>query len=208
MNEPGTKPSRTWFIVIVSLAIVWILYLRFFGPKSGHEGALPTPTLERPFPAVTADPRWVIHDLDEAPVPFTNYQGRVVFLNLWATWCPPCVAELPAIANLASNPRLKEVAFLCVSSDESAEVVRSFLKGKDWPMTFLRATDLPASFATDAIPATFVVAPDGQVVVSEVGSAQWDDPSVVDYLEGLVKATRKDKEETVKPPAAAGDAKP
>jgi len=208
MNEPGPKPSRTWFIVIVSLALVWILYLTFFGPKPGHEGALPAPALKSPFPAVAADPRWVVRDLDDAPVPFTNYQGRVVFLNLWATWCPPCVAELPAIANLASNPRLKEVAFLCVSSDESAEVVRSFLKGKDWPMTFLRATDLPASFATDAIPATFVVAPDGRIVVSEVGSAQWDDPSVVDYLESLVKATKKDKDEPVESPAATGEAKP
>lgn len=188
MSEPGPKPPRTWFLVTVGLGIAWILYLILFGPRSGREGNLPLPALTKPIPPVVADDRWVLRDLQDAPVPFETYKGRVVFLNIWATWCPPCVAELPAIANLASNRRLKDVAFLCVSADESPEVVRSFLKGKNWPMTVLRATDIPQGFATDGIPATFVVAPDGRVVVAEVGAAQWDDPSVVDFLEGLAKA--------------------
>jgi thiol-disulfide isomerase/thioredoxin len=174
--------------VTVSLAAAWILYLILFGPRTGIEGPLPVPALKRPVPPIVTDYQWVLRDLQDAPVPFETYKGRVVFLNLWATWCPPCVAELPAIANLAGNPRLKDVAFLCVSTDESPEPVHSFLKGKNWPMTILRATDLPQGFATEAIPATFVIAPDGRVVVADVGSAQWDDPSVVEFLERLSKA--------------------
>jgi thiol-disulfide isomerase/thioredoxin len=195
MSEPGPKPPRTWFLVAVGLAVAWIIYLILFGPRSGHEGPLPLPALKRPVPPIVTDYRWVLRDLQDAPVPFEKYKGRVVFLNLWATWCPPCVAELPAIANLASNPRLKDVAFLCVSTDESPEAVRSFLQDKNWPMTILRATDVPKAFATEAIPATFVIAPDGRVVAAEVGAAQWDDPSVVDFLEGLSKA-RAGSEET------------
>ncbi|SIO08884.1 Thiol-disulfide isomerase or thioredoxin [Singulisphaera sp. GP187] len=184
MNESKPTPARTWLIVTASLATAWIVFLLLFGPRSGS-GNLSVPELKAPIPASVAAYGWSLHDLAGGSVPLEKYQGKTIFLNVWATWCPPCVAELPAIANLAGNPRLKDVAFLCVSTDESPEVVRSFLKGKNWPMTILMASDIPPAFATEGIPATFVIAPDGRVVVSEVGSAQWDDPSVVDFLEKL-----------------------
>jgi thiol-disulfide isomerase/thioredoxin len=116
-----------------------------------------------------------------------DLRGKVVVIDFWATWCPPCVAELPSIARLAADPRLKEVAFLCVATDESAETVRDFLRDKDWPMTVLHATSLPNVFTTDGIPATFLIAPDGRTVAMEVGAAAWDDPSAVEYLEKLAK---------------------
>lgn len=185
MSEPGLKPSRTWFIVVVSLGLAWILYLSVYGPAPGRDQPLDAPALKPPVPAMAVGPGWVVRDLQDEPVPFDRYRGRVVFLNLWATWCPPCLEELPAIANLAANPRLKDVAFLCISTDESAEAVRNYVKSKNWPMTVLRAVSPPPGLVADGLPATFVIAPDGRVVVAEVGSAQWDDPAVVDYLERL-----------------------
>lgn len=199
MNEPKRISAQSWLIVVASLATAWIVFLILFGPRSGM-GDLPAPELKAPSPPSAADYRWELHDLVGAPVTLEKYQGKTIFLNVWATWCPPCVAELPAIANLAGNAKLKDVAFLCVSTDESAEAVRSFLKGKNWPMTVLMASDLPPQFATEGIPATFVIAPDGRIVVSEVGSAQWDDPSVVDFLADLAKAgADKNVEEGTKP---------
>ncbi|WP_237722634.1 TlpA family protein disulfide reductase [Singulisphaera acidiphila] len=197
MNEPKRTSTQTWLIVGASLATAWIVYLILFGPRSGLGGDLPVPELKAPIQPSVTDYGWDLHDLAGASVSLEKHKGKTIFLNLWATWCPPCVAELPAIANLAGNPRLKDVSFLCVSTDESPEVVRSFLKGKNWPMTILMANALPSAFATDGIPATFVIAPDGRIVVSEVGSAQWDDPSVVDFLENLSK-TPTDGAENVK----------
>jgi thiol-disulfide isomerase/thioredoxin len=124
-------------------------------------------------------------DLDGQPVDFGRFKGKAVFLNIWATWCGPCVQELPSIARLAGNPTLKDVAFVCVSTDDSAEPVKKFLKGKGWPMTVLRATDCPAVFRTEGIPATFLIGPDGRIAASEVGSAEWDDPKVMDLLKKL-----------------------
>jgi hypothetical protein len=68
--------------------------------------------------------------------------------------------------------------------------VRRFLKAKDWPMTFLHAAETPPAFtATDgAIPATFLIAPDGFIAASAVGGADWDEPSVVAFLERLAGA--------------------
>ncbi|HMB07431.1 MAG TPA: TlpA disulfide reductase family protein [Isosphaeraceae bacterium] len=185
MTEPPVKSDRTWWIIGLGFVIAWVLYLIFFGPK-------PTVELSPPRLATSAEPKevdygWTVRDLHEKPVPFERYRGKAVFLNIWATWCPPCVAELPSIARLAADPRLKEVAFLCVSTDESAEAVRGFLRGKDWPMAVLRATSLPDVLTTDGIPATFLVAPDGRIVATEVGAAAWDDPTAVEYLEKLAR---------------------
>src|SRR5262249_8597996 len=123
-------------------------------------------------------------DLDGAPVEFSRFKGKAVFLNVWATSCGPCVREMPAIARLAADPRLEGVAFVCVSTDEEAAPVKQFLaeRGRGWPLTVVRATDLPPVFATEGIPATFLIAPDGRVAASQEGAARWDDPKVVEFL--------------------------
>jgi len=178
-----TKPGRNWIWWIVALigVSVWGLYLYFFGPRM-ESGA---PILEGSALSRPASYDWVLSDLDGHPVSFEKYRGKTVFLNIWATWCPPCVAELPSIARLARSPRLGPVAFVCVSIDQDAEAVRQFVKGKDWPLTILHASDLPPPFRTDGIPATFLIAGDGRIVGSAMGWAEWDDPAVVEFLERL-----------------------
>jgi hypothetical protein len=88
-----------------------------------------------------------------------------------------------------------------VAIDRDPEPVRRFLQGKDWPMTVLHASGTPPAFTTPegAIPTTFLIAPDGRIAASAVGSADWDDPSVVAFLERLAGA---------KVPQAASSAPP
>jgi thiol-disulfide isomerase/thioredoxin len=185
MNETPPRPARRWWRVVLLLALAWVVFLYFFGPKRMDETALGPPKLEVPRPPRRADYGWTLRDLDGAPVSFEKFRGRAVFLNLWATWCGPCREELPSIANLADNRRLKDVAFVCVSTDQSAEALKAYVRDKRWAMTVLRATELPAAFGTEYLPATFLIAPDGTVAAFEEGPAQWDDPSAVDYLEKL-----------------------
>ena len=130
---------------------------------------------------------WSPVDLNDQPVPFSKFKGKTVFLNFWATWCGPCVREMPSIDKLARNPRLadKNIAFVCISTDTSTEMVREYVEGKGWPMTILRADNVPSVFYFDGIPATFVIAPDGRIAAFEVGAADWSEPHVVDFLEKL-----------------------
>jgi thiol-disulfide isomerase/thioredoxin len=187
MTEPETGSGRIWWILAIVAVSAWCLYLYLFGPTARLEA----PVLEGTALAMPADYSWTVHDLDGRPVPLASYRGKAVLLNIWATWCPPCIEELPSIAELARSPRLADVAFLCVSVDEDVESVRRFRQGKDWPMTFLHAgaNGLPPAFVTGGggIPATFLIAPDGRIAASIVGSADWDVPSVVDFLERLAK---------------------
>lgn len=181
--------NRIWWIVAAGASAAWILYLTLFLPKTPREGGLSPPALRAPVPPQIAEYDWLARDLNDQPVSFAQFKGKAAFVNVWATWCPPCVAELPSIANLAGNPRLKDVAFVCLSTDESAGTLRTFLRDKKWPMTMRRVTALPQVFLTNGVPATFVIAPDGRIAAMEEGAAQWDDPSAVDFLERLARET-------------------
>lgn len=187
-GKPQPQNRRTWWIVGLGLALAWIVYLRLWGPR-GLSGDLPHPRLENSSPDARGEYAWTLMDLEGKRLDFTRYRGRAVFLNVWATWCPPCVAELPAIAHLAANPALKDVAFVCVSIDEDLEAVRRFARTRDLrqPVFWTPAETLPGVFQTPGIPATFVIAPDGRIVVAQVGAAQWDDPAVVDFLKALAQ---------------------
>lgn len=183
MNDASAgRPDRTWIYVGVAVVVFWAVYLAFFNPLT------PRGTADLGQGASgEADYSWTLVDLEGQPVEFSRFKGKPVFLNIWATWCGPCVMEMPSIAELSANPKLKDVAFICASTDDSAITVKRFLNGKNWPMTVLMAKDLPRVFATDGIPATFMIAPDGRVAASEVGSTNWNDPKVVTFLEGLSK---------------------
>jgi thiol-disulfide isomerase/thioredoxin len=176
--EPRTKPDRTWLLVALAFVGFWIVYLVFFGPRRREP-------LENSGVDLPAAYDWSLEDLDGQAVSFSQFKGKTVFLNVWATWCPPCVAEMPSIARLAENPRLrgKNIEFVCVSVDDNPQTVRRFLRDRRWSMTVLRAHSLPPIFTTDGIPATFVIAPEGKIVAAEVGSSDWDSPKVVDLLE-------------------------
>lgn len=181
MDEPRAKREPNWLIILGGLLALWLVLLRFLGPGPPSDFNVS----ERKAPA---DYDWTLHDLDGQPVSFSKYQGKAVFLNIWATWCGPCVREMPSIARLANSPRLKDknIEFVCVSIDDSIEAPRRFVVGKEWPMTVLHASSLPRMFLTDGIPATFILSPDGNLVSTTIGGQEWDGENVVSELEKLV----------------------
>lgn len=187
MSEPATESPASprprvnpWWLLGAALALFWAACLVVVLPR------VLKPTAH---PGEPADFNWQLLDLDGRPVPFQQFRGKPIFLNIWATWCPPCVREMPSIARLAGRPELKGVAFICVSADASGNTVKSFLEGKGWPMTVLRAEGAPKVFMTDAIPATFIIAPSGNIVSSAVGAKDWDDAETVSLLRELLAET-------------------
>jgi thiol-disulfide isomerase/thioredoxin len=181
--EGPSRGTRAWWYVASGFVIFWAIYVTFFGPR--RRALLENTGMSQP-----AEYNWSVHDLDDRPVAFSQFKGKPVFLNIWATWCGPCVHEMPSIARLAENPRLKgkDIQFVCLSTDDSSAAVRRFIEGKNWTMTFLRADRLPSVFSTEGIPATFMIAADGRIAASEIGSADWSEPHVVEFLEKLASS--------------------
>jgi len=133
-----------------------------------------------------ADWDWTLRTLDEEPVPFGEFQGQVVFLNFWATWCGPCKKELPNLQILHDSLKTEGVTFLLVSN-EDPETVQGFLEKEEYDMPFyLRTGKVPTDLQSRAIPATFIIDHEGTVVFKETGSRAWDDESVIAFLRRLL----------------------
>jgi thiol-disulfide isomerase/thioredoxin len=164
------------------------------GPEAVRKaGTFPPPKLDLQAKPLSAafDFGWDLHSLDGAAVDPAALRGKVIFLNRWATWCPPCVAELPSIVSLREKvgarlgARAGEVCFLCVSSEPPSKLL-GFRKIDELGLpAYVLKGAVPAMFETQAIPATFILDRQGQIVVKHIGAASWDDPSCVDYLVSL-----------------------
>lgn len=143
--------------------------------------------LATPGVAQNADWSWRLRDLDGREVTLEQWRGQVLFVNVWATWCPPCVAELSSIERLAKSLDGQGVTFLLVSP-EPARRVRRFLAGRgyDLPM-YVEASRMPRTFGLVGVPATWIIDRNGQVVLQRHGAARWDQAPVRDFLLGLAR---------------------
>lgn len=117
---------------------------------------------------------FLLEDLEGNDLPFNDFKGEVVFLNFWATWCPPCIAEMPDIHSLYQKQK-EGVHFVMVSLDEDEEKARKFIRkrGFTFPVYFLKSP-LPTIFDTHAIPTTYVIDRKGVVKVKNHGMAKYN----------------------------------
>ncbi|HEV7382872.1 MAG TPA: TlpA disulfide reductase family protein [Dyadobacter sp.] len=110
-------------------------------------------------------------------------EDKVVFLNVWATWCGPCNMEMPGIQKLYDKYKdNKKVAFYIVS-DEDFSIVSPFIERKGYQLPFYRfAGSYPASLDGNAIPRTYIISK-GKVLAQEVGASQWDRPEIIELID-------------------------
>ena len=139
----------------------------------------------------TSGPAAYPHDLplrtlDGKTVNLSDLKGKVVFVNLWASWCPPCVAEMPGIYALYKKVDPKKVAFVMLSLDENPAKAQAFMtrRGYTFPVYF-PAGPLVAPFDSQSIPSTVILNPNGQVAARHDGMAEYDTPEFKASLEKL-----------------------
>lgn len=117
-----------------------------------------------------------------------NFAGKVVFVNLWATWCPPCIAEMPSIHKLYKKVDTTQIKFVMVSIDEEIEKAKKFVNKKEYTFpVYTLQNGLPTAFETNSIPSTFVIAPDGKIVMRKEGMAKYDTNEFKEFLTSLAK---------------------
>jgi thiol-disulfide isomerase/thioredoxin len=127
--------------------------------------------------------------LDGKTINFESLQGKVVFMNIWATWCPPCIAEMPNIQRLYEKVGSDKIAFVMLSVDEAGmEKVKKFIdkKGYTFPV-YMPASQFPEEFYSNAIPTTFIISPEGKIIAKQEGMADYDTKEVQDFLQSMVK---------------------
>ncbi len=117
---------------------------------------------------------WTFEDMDGNQQKLADYKGKVLFINLWATWCPPCVAEMPSIQKLYDKFKdNNRIEFLIISS-EKPEKIKAFIKkrGFTFPVKIAKY-QLPDALYTQSIPTTFLISKSGKIKVKEIGAANW-----------------------------------
>lgn len=135
--------------------------------------------------APKADYNLSLQALDGEYVSLADYKGKTIFINFWATWCPPCVAEMPDIESLYQKVG-NEVAFVMISLDKEPYKAKNFIdkKGFEMPVYFL-ASNLPKIYNPSSIPTTYVISPAGEIVVTRHGMAKYDTKDFIAFLRSL-----------------------
>ncbi|MDY7395564.1 TlpA disulfide reductase family protein [Aureibaculum sp. 2210JD6-5] len=115
-----------------------------------------------------------------------SLKGNVVFINYWATWCPPCIAEMPMIKSLYRDYKDK-IEFLFVTNEDQTKVARFYKKHDyDFP-TYNAISKLPQQIDYASLPTTYILDKNGKVALLEYGAANWNSDAVRNLLDKLIK---------------------
>jgi peroxiredoxin len=110
-----------------------------------------------------------------------DFHGKVLVLNFWASWCKPCVDEMPSLNRFAQDMKGQGVTVLGISVDHDEEKYKKFVKGANIQFPVFRdvKADIPASYGTFKYPETYIIDKNGKVVEKIIGEKMWVDPEVV-----------------------------
>lgn len=128
---------------------------------------------------------WKLRSSTNDVLDFNSTKGKVVLINFWATWCPPCIAEMPSLQDLY-NDYNEKVVFLFVTNDDF-ETVNKFKIKKDFNFEFYQSiSNVPEELKTQSIPRTFIISKSGEIVVDESGALDWNTETVRSQLDELL----------------------
>lgn len=193
--------KRKTFSIILGVMIILAIITTSSLYLLGKQVATPEPVahVKSPQPTTTLVELSPSSDLSNSNTVFRNSKGdkialrnirnKVILINMWATWCPPCRKEMPSLNRLYSklkdNP---DIIFIMMDVDgklkESTDYVKK--KGFDLPNYILEG-NLPESFQTNSIPTTIIIDKSGKMVTKHMGGVDFDHPEMLPFIQNLLK---------------------
>lgn len=183
--KKGQVSNIVFLIVIIVLLFtpagtsvkVWINRLMAFSPD----------IVKTENRIILTDYNWQLENASSGKTyNFTAAKGKVVLVNLWATWCPPCIAEMPGLQALYDDYG-DEIEFLFVTNDKRNSV-KTFMQKNNYTFpVFYERTTTPSEIYSKTIPATYLIDRKGNIVIDETGAADWNSKEVRNQIEALLK---------------------
>ena len=166
-------------LAVIAIAVLFLLkqnnsYLKYSPLKRGHSA-----------------PNFTFPGLDGKMVSLADYRGQVVLVNIWATWCPPCVDEMPSMEKLYQELKEEGFEILAVSIDESgSEAVGPFVtKHKlSFPVLLDPRGEIKALYQVTGIPESYIIDKKGIVVEKIVGPRNWAASGAIRYFRKLIQS--------------------
>ena len=186
MKITKSKRNNIIFLVIITLLIIPqsrqpLQVLLHKGMSYINQSSL----IDEADRTAVAYSNWELKSDTNTTLDFNETEGKVVFINFWATWCPPCIAEMPSLQALYEDYNDK-VVFLFVTSDDF-ETVEKFKTKKGFNFeVFKPLNEVPQELTSRSIPRTFIINRKGEIVVDESSAIDWNSKSVRSQLDQLL----------------------
>jgi peroxiredoxin len=190
--RPVTAPAWRYLPVALTAAAMAFITVKF--AVAAHDTLTRTrdgacialdPT-ELPASLKDSHPDFQLPDVNGKMTSLQEQVGHPVLLNFWATWCPPCVDEVPSLEDLARHLQGTGSRMLAVSVDDDwSQIRRFFAKGTPIPVLLDASKEVPKKFGTEKFPETFLIDAAGRVRYYFVNKRDWSGPEAVACLESL-----------------------
>ncbi len=181
VRKLSLQPLLLIVLIMVGVGIIVLLQT-----KDSSLNLSGKPRLGKGVPA----PDFTLPGLDGQMVSLADYRGKVVLLNIWATWCPPCVEEMPSMEELYQKLKAEGLEILAVSMDISgAQAVRPFME--KYKLNFPALTDTEGAvkslYQTTGVPESFIIDKDGIIVEKIIGPRDWTSPGAIRSFRNLIQ---------------------
>ena len=185
MDEEEVKPAKngrqllTCFLILLVAVPLVLLLLKEKDTKFVTPLQLGQPAPDFTFP-----------DLDGKEVSLSDFRGKVVFVNIWATWCPPCRDEMPSMQKLYERFKGQDFEILAVSIDaDGGEAVAPFMKQMNltFPALLDPSEKIRSLYAITGVPESFIIDKNGMLVQRVIGPMDWSNPQVFDFFQELMQ---------------------
>lgn len=197
MKKLTASKIITWLLAGLLLLVlfnpgtrVWmqqgLMKLGFFKPNLENQTA---PTAEaNQADSLAIQPTIIFTDKDNNEIDMSAQTGKVVFINFWATWCPPCIAEMPSIEKLYAKFKSNDsVVFIIADVDKRMENAQKFMTDNKINLpVHIPATNIPSSWLGNSIPTTIILNKKGEIAMRHEGMADYGRPEVIDFINGLL----------------------
>lgn len=172
-----------WHTEVIGTLQRGMLYTGFFDADTTEIATVDGPTLS------ATDYDFALQDVDGKRVSLSEFRNQVIFINIWASWCPPCVAEMPTIQTLyESVGDHPNITFMLLSMDEKRHKAVDFMRRKEFPMPYyFPASGIPKEFRSQYLPTTFVISKTGQIVYRQEGIADYSSTNYARWLINLAE---------------------
>ncbi len=183
--------------ILIVAAVVMLLVLSTSGdgffhrrktPVSGKNDLFTILRIQK-FEEPLVAPDFTLKDLKGNQVTLKNFKGRVVFLNFWATWCPPCRREMPSMERLYKQLKDRDFTMLAVDMQESEKPVKAFMSefSLSFPALLDRNGDISSLYGIVGLPSTYIIDREGKIIGKAVGPRDWSSQESIRLFQSLLK---------------------
>ena len=177
---------NTHMLKIITLVITTLFSFSSYAAWEQPELGYDLSKLSKPIDA----PNFVLEDMDEYEYDFSEYRGKVVLLNFWATWCPPCKREMPSMERVYQNLKGDKFDVIAINQMEDGDRVFAFTGTLDTQPTFNILLDSKSQvsqrYGVRGLPTTYLIDKKGKVRYRAIGGREFDHPEVEKIIQGLM----------------------